>query len=538
MIPKPFQHQINAGYKINNLPYCALFADMGTGKSRIAIDWFTSKIDDQHAIDRVVIIAPSIVGEQWIDEQLPEHCGVHYKAHAFESKHTQKAVRKLDNFIMSAKYGKGLHILCIHFEVFVSNKGADLIKQFLSTSTNRPVIIVDESSRIKNPDAKSVKNIIKLRHDYPSSFRMIMSGTPASKSPVDLWSQFDFLTNNYFNCGYVVFKALHSVRAYKKLRIKGRLVSIETTLDKADYDKIKRIIAKNTKDGVMHPAVPAMVQQRFGINDYDFWFIYNSPKFQRFKDMDKLQEKIAPITFAVKKDDCADIPKKVYQKIQCQLNPEQKRLIKDLLKYSATVYNGEMLTVELKALIGLRVLQICGGNFSHLTDLEGKYATTPIKGVNHKIKYLMEDIPEIGEQQFIICAVYTPEVIEITKQVKRVTDIGTIHGKTPQRERREIVNDFKAGNLQGLIMNPTVGGYGLNLQMARIQYWYSRNYRTEVRLQAEDRLHRIVGTVESPVYKDLISDISFERDVLDVLQEGKDINDVFVNRSVNEIFKL
>jgi len=538
MIPEPFPHQTTALLKLRSLPYAALFSDMGTGKSRIAIDWFIYK--NQHeGSDRIVVIAPSVVGRQWIDEQLPIHCGVHYKAHAYESKYTKKAIRKLDNFIMSAKYGKGIHILCIHYEVFAAKKGREIVNQFLSTSKNTPIFIVDESSRIKNPDAKSVKNITALRaaKAYPNSFRMIMSGTPASKSPVDLWSQFDFLTNNYFNCGYVVFKSIHSVRAYKKIKVKGRLVAIETTLDRDTYDKIKKIITKNTKNGKLHDAVPAMVQKRFGITSEDFWFVLNSPRFQRFKNMDKLQEKIAPVTYAVKLDDCVKIPPKIYQKISCGLNSEQKRLIKDLIKYSATVYDDEMLTVDIKALMGLRVLQICGGNFSHLTDLEGKFGTTPIKGVNSKIQYLMNDIPEIGSQQFLICAVYTPEILAIHKQVSKITDIGMLYGKTPQNERDRVLTDFKAGHLQGIVMNPFVGGYGLNLQMARVQYWYSRNYRTEVRLQAEDRLHRI-GTVKSPIYKDLLSDISFERDVLEVLQEGKDVNSVFVNKAVNEIFKV
>jgi len=536
MIPEPFPHQVTANNKLNPLQYAALFADMGTGKTRIAIDWFIHKLNTIGS-DRVVIIAPSVVGEQWVDEQLPEHCGVHYKTHAFEAKSTQKALRKLDNFIMSAKYAEGLHILCIHFETFVGNKGQDLIQQFLSTSNKAPIIIVDESSRIKNPDAISVKHIVALRHTYPNSFRMIMSGTPASKSPVDLWSQFDFLTQNYFNCGYVVFKAAHSVRIDKKFKVKGRLMTREMTLDRDTYDSIKKIIAKNTFQGRLHEAVPAMVQKRFGIAAHDFEFVRNSPKFQRFRNMDKLQEKIAPVTYAVKLDDCADIPKKIHRKIKLPLNPEQKRLIKDLIKYSATVYDGEMLTIDIKALIGLRVLQICGGNFSHLTDLEGKFATTPIKGVNYKMKYLMEDIPEIGDQQFIICAVYTPEVIEINKQISRITDIGKLHGDTPKQERTRVIREFKAGHLQGMVMNPSVGGYGLNLQMARIQYWYSRNYKTEARLQAEARGRRIT-TVKSPIYKDLLSDISFEDNVLEVLQEGKDINDIFVNKAINEVFKL
>jgi SNF2 family DNA or RNA helicase len=531
--PAALPHQIEAHTKFLNLKQAALLADMGTGKTRIAVDWFQAK-----DVDRVVVIAPSIVAKQWVNEQLKEHCcNVHYKALAYKSKHTNKYTRKLDNFIMSAKYAKGLHILCLHFETFVNKVGTDLVSQFLSTSKKDPVIIVDESSRIKNPDAKSVRNILKLRSQYPNSYRMIMSGTPASKSPVDLWSQFEFLTPNFFNCGYVAFNAIHTVRTQKYVKVKGRLITIETTLDKDTYDKIKLIIARNTKDGVLHPDVPNMVQQKFKIDSNDFQFVMNSQHFQRFKHMDAIQNKIAPITYAIKREDCVDLPPKIYKRIPCQLNPEQKRLIKELVKYSATVYRGDTLTVEVKALIGLRVLQICGGNFSHLTDLEGKFESKPIKGVNHKLNYLIGDIPEIGEQQFTVCAVYTPEIIEIYKQAQKIADVGCLYGATSENERDRVIADFKEGRIQGLIMNPQVGGFGLNLQNATVQYWFSRNYRTEVRLQTEDRQHRI-GTVKSPIYKDLVSEIQWEEDVLDVLQEGREINDVFLNKNINDIFKL
>lgn len=536
MRPPRLAHQQAAHEKLSTLKFAALFADMGTGKTRIAIDWVLHK-RERDGVSHALVIAPSVVAAQWVTEQLPLHCNVHYNAHAYQAKTTKKYLATLDRFMLSAKYSKALSFLCVNFETFATDKGLTLVAQFLSKCASPPALIVDESSRIKNPDAISVKNIVKLRTLYPNSYRLIMSGTPASKSPVDLWSQFDFLTTNYFRSGYVAFKNTYTVRCHKKLTLKGRLVSIETTIDKYTYDKIKRVIAQNTKNGKMHPDVPELIQQRFAISAADFWFVYNSPIFQRFKHMDKLQQHIAPVTYAVKRSDCIDLPPKIYQTIQCPLNTQQKKLIKELVAYSATVYAGEMLTVNVKALIGLRILQICGGHFSHLTDIEGVYDTVPIKGANSKINYLLGDIPEIGNQQFIICAVYSAEIEDIINKVGKVADVAALYGKTTTKDRAYAVEAFKAGDLQGLIMNPSVGGYGLNLQASSVQYWYSRNYRTEARLQTEDRQHRI-GTTISPVYKDLVSDISFEQQVLDVLKEGKDINEVFVNKTINEVFEV
>lgn len=534
---KPFPHQQEAFDKHKDQDFLALLADMGTGKSKIAIDIIAYKyLKGLH--NRVLVIAPNAVHPQWADEQFPIHCPVPFEALSYSVKKTNKVIKERDMFMLQSKVDdERLRVFTINIEAFARDAGLKVAQQFLNTSKKPPAIIVDEASRIKNPSAKTVKGIKVLRDIYPDSFRLVLTGTPAAKKPVDLWSIYDFLQRKYMGCSYTAFQARYSLMYKAKLKIKGRTVVISKPLNAAVYKQIRQMILYNSEGKDLTDMQVHEIKHKFGLTDSDFWTIMGSANFLEHKNIKELQEKIAPVTFAVSKDDALELPPKIYQRIVLELNKEQKALIKNLVKHSVAIYEDEELTVEIKALLGTRVLQICGGFFSHHTEVEGKYDITPIKGVNAKLEFLVKDLEELGNQQFIIWAVFSPEIEAIQKRLLSDYEVETLNGETPKDKRQEIVNAFKRGEIQGLISHPEVGGYGLNLQGAGVQYWYSRNYRTEARLQAEDRSHRI-GITESPIYKDLTYNIKFEQAVLDSLQSGQELNAHFLSKDINELFKI
>jgi SNF2 family DNA or RNA helicase len=182
------------------------------------------------------------------------------------------------------------------------------------------------------------------------------------------------------------------------------------------------------------------------------------------------------------------------------------------------------------------VLQICGGNLAVHTEKEGEYSTVPIKGKNAKLDYILSDLEET-QQQCIVWACFRAEIDLLHFELGKKHSVVAMSGDTPKQIRAANIERFKTGEARILVAHPEVGGYGLNLQNAGLQYWYSRSYRTESRLQAEDRSHRI-GTVRSPIYKDLVYNSVFEKNVLDVLREGADINSRLVSASLNDLFKI
>lgn len=538
MKTKPYPHQNEAYDKGKDADIFALLADMGVGKSKVFIDICDYKYRKGY-VDRVVVIGPSGVHEQWVDEQYPEHCSSDYKALAYTSKTTLKEVRRLDYFMYEAHTDRSkLFVFTINIESFKTKKGIELVERFFNTAKCGCAIGVDEASIIKTPDIVTVRNVKKLRDKYKHSFRCVMTGTPAAKGPVNLWSIFDFLKRNYMGCSYVAFTMMHSV-IYKKKFMRGKqLVTTKDTITREVFDKVKTVINKNLDvNGKPKDTMVDYIRDRFGLSYNNFWIIANSDRFVRYKGLDKIQKRIDPDTFSVKKSDCLELPPKIYEQKLFKLNPHQKELIRQLEKYSLATYGDKEITLELKAMLYLRVAQICGGFFAHHTDIEGKYDVTPVKGKNAKLEFIKNDLEEVGDIPTITWAVYSAEIEMLERELRRDFNVASMYGNTNKFDRGEIVQKFKKGEIDHLVANPAVAGFGYNFQHAGLQYWYSRNFRTELRIQAEDRNYRI-GTTKSPIYKDLLIDIPAELRILQTLKEEADVNEVFISKGLKDIFKL
>ena len=531
---KPFAHQLEAFEKFKDAKIMALNADMGVGKTKIAIDIAVYKYLIGE-VDRVFVIAPSGIHHQWVDEQIPEHCGVEHTSLSYNSKKTLKVLREIDHFFYNLT-GK-LAFFTVNIESFARPIGLELADRFFK-GCDKGMIIVDEASIIKTPDIKTVRNVKKLRDKHPNFVRCTMTGTPAAKGPVNLWSIYDFLKRNYMGCSYVAFKAQHVIMFRQVVRrLKGRFIEANLDLNQEYFDKVKSFIATvrlNKKTLTDYDI--ANIRKRFGLTMSDYCLIDQMDTFTKYKNIDQLKQKIEPDTFAVNKADCLDLPPKIYRVEKFKLNPKQKELIQNLKKYAVATYQGEALTLDMKALLGLRILQICGGFFSHHTDIEGEYDQLPVAGKNAKLEFLRRELDEIGSQQSIIWAVYTAEIEMLQEELSKQHSIAMVFGETKDDERRKVINKFKRGQIQHLVANPAVVGMGYNLQNAAVQYWYSRNYRTEHRIQAEDRNYRI-GTEKSPIIVDLVYDIEIEKVVLETIRNEKAINDFFVNKQAKELFK-
>jgi len=531
---EPFPHQSECFKEFKFAKIVALNADMGVGKTKMAIDIlaFRHLLND---VDRVVVIAPNGVHAQWLDGQFPKHCPVAYEGHVYTASRTNKNLRSQDLFFYNCKESKALCVLTINIETFARDKGLQLVDRLFATSRTGVAIVVDEASKIKTPDITTTKNVKKLRDKYPNAFRITMTGTPAAKGPVNLWSIYDFLQKNYMKCSYIAFKMRHTITFRKTIHARGRIVQKQEPITEKLFNLVKREIKLRKDQDCFDDDAVEDIKYKYGLSTSNFWMIHNLKQYQKYRGIDKLKEYIRPDTYSISKADCLELPPKIKEKKYFNLNKHQKELINNLRKYAVATYQGEELTIEVKALLGLRVLQICGGFFSHHTDIEGKYDILPVKGKNAKLDFIKHDLMEVGNEQSIIWAVYRPEITLLCKELSKDYSIGRLDGLDDNPEnRRKTVNAFKNGDIQHLVSHPEVGGMGYNFQNASVQYWYSRNYRTEARIQAEDRSYRI-GTTKSPIYKDLLYRTPFEEIVLATLQDEMAINSQFVKNSFEEI---
>jgi len=119
------------------------------------------------------------------------------------------------------------------------------------------------------------------------------------------------------------------------------------------------------------------------------------------------------------------------------------------------------------------------------------------------------DLCEEVQGKAIIWATWTRDIRSIATALRDCYDVqavSTLHGETPDSERQKIVESFqdRQSELRFLVGHPRTGGYGLTLTAASTVIYYSNSYDLELRVQSEDRAHRI-GQTNKVTYVDLIS---------------------------------
>jgi SNF2 family DNA or RNA helicase len=325
--------------------------------------------------------------------------------------------------------------------------------------------IIDESTTIKNRNAARTKNLISLRKR--SKYRRILTGSPITKSPMDLFSQCMFLDEKAL--GFNSYFAFQARYANVQRRTMGH----------------------------------RSFQQVVG-----------------YRRLDELSVKLDLFSNRILKEDCLDLPPKVYIRRDVQLTPEQNSLYIQMKKLAlAKLENGELATTSSVLTQIMRLQQICCG---FLQPDEGPIEYLP----NNRLNELL-DITEELQGKAIIWASYTHDIQQISSSLRDrfgPESVATYYGATPQDERQEIVNTFQDKNspMRFFVGQPRTGGYGITLTAANTMIYYSNSYDLEIRLQSEDRAHRI-GQKNKVTYIDLVSPDTIDEKILQALRNKIDL---------------
>lgn len=166
--------------KLSRLKVGALFMEMGTGKTKVALDLMNSK---RHKVDYMLWICP------------------------FSIKSEIDAERR--------KWHEDLPVDIVGCES-IGSSDRIYLETLRKVSGRRTFIVVDESLKIKNRDAKRTRRILQLGE--AAEYKLILNGTPLSKNVLDLWTQMQFLSPKILRMGYNEFK-----NTYCEYYIRGRL---------------------------------------------------------------------------------------------------------------------------------------------------------------------------------------------------------------------------------------------------------------------------------------------------------------------------
>lgn len=168
-----YAYQLEAVEAVKNLPYAALFHEMGLGKTKIALDLSLEWIRDS-SVDSVLIVTKNGLVANWVDE---------IRRHTYLSAHVLDQNRSSNFFVLNS----ASRLYLTHYEAVKSEERR--LKLFLKT--RRVATILDESHKIKNPQSDTAKVFHRLSGGFAR--RVIMTGTPVANRPFDLWSQIYFL---------------------------------------------------------------------------------------------------------------------------------------------------------------------------------------------------------------------------------------------------------------------------------------------------------------------------------------------------------
>lgn len=465
MATEPFAYQKKEFEKTKNEIAYAYFWDMGTGKTKMMLDtcgWLYA----QGEIDGLLVVAPNGVHQNWISDEIPKHLhkSVEYSAMSYST--TKYKTIKHKEQLEAVINASGLAVLTISYDAFVTSHGKAAAKQFLTT--RKCLYVLDESTRIKNPNAERTK-VILASAPY-GKYRRILTGTPIANGPFDVYSQMKFLDKDYWLPhgfgSYTIFKFFFGVFHKMTNPANGRLFDHLTSYQNLDI--LNRILNQRST--------------------------------------------------RVTKDQVLDLPKKLYTKRYFDMTAKQLEMYHRLrLEFIAEI-DGSEVNAALAVVRMTRLQQVLSGYVGTISD-DGERDTKVIGDVNARLDCLRDVLEDIVGP-VIIWAKFTKDIDLICQMLgkKAVRYDGQVGDEGRQQARWK----FHNGEATYFVANQQCGGEGLTLNEAKTVVYYNNTFKLPERLQSEDRCHRI-GQTENVTYIDIVCKGTIDEKIAKALVEKQDV---------------
>ncbi len=467
---KPFPHQWASYKKTRDQINHALFWDQGLGKTALCIAT-VAHLFRTDKIDGVLIIAPGGVESNWTNDEIPDHLPDEIDRECFFWSSPKSTTKKFKESFEAFMEVKELKILAMSYDAMMTDRGAKAAKKFLTE--NRVFYIVDESTRIKTPDAKTTKRVVASRR-Y-ARYRRALNGTPVEDSPFALYTQIKFVDPH-----------------------------IWTALGINTYTQFKSFFGE------------------FRSMQYGSGKAF--PELVKYRNLDILNKALHEAGERLLKEDHLDLPPKVYQKRRFELSPKQRRLYKELKEhYTLMLDSGEPMDAEMAIVRLIRFQQICSGYLPKGEDDAELVEIEP--GKNPRIK-LLASVLEDTSGSAIIWAKYNKDVDAIVELLtKRGESFVTYDGRTSPEDREKAKRDFQSGKVRFFVAKPQAAGRGLTLTAATTVVYYNNGFSADLRKQSEDRAHRI-GQTKTVVYVDLLATDTVDEHILSVLRKKREMSSI------------
>lgn len=452
-----FEHQSMVYQRAKDREYFALFLEQGLGKTKIAIDLLEYHFTN-HKIDAAIVVTTKGLMGNWAYTELPKHSECHHSKYIWNKSGT-----------LPAKHENILAYFIVNIDALIGDRIVPVLREFFNQYKN-VAFVLDESTVAKNIKAKRTKNAIAIAQRC--KYRYIMSGTPVTNSPMDLFSQCQILSK-----GVLGHNSLHSFKGVYADEVK-------VTMGNRSFNKIVG-----------------------------------------YRNLDELTDRIQKFSSILKKKDCLNLPDKIYRTVPVDFTPQQAVIYKDLSeKAVAYVEENEITVVNTLSMI-TKLLQICAGQMKIGND----YTTIP----NNRLDVLEELIEECPGKT-IVWTSFVGTALDIRDRLE--SRAVHLPSGLDVDKRHEIITAFREGDTKVLIANPASAGHGITLTESSNVIYYSNSWNYEYRAQSEDRNHRIGQTesvlytdliTPNTVEQKVVALLQNKKDLANMIITPEDIRKVF-----------
>lgn len=461
-IATPYKHQKDIFEKTRGWEFYGLWWEMGVGKTKPLLDTIAWQFLNKE-LDGALIVSDKGAYLNWPLEEVPKHFPpwIPRREAVWKSRMGKKEEAKCMD-ILTAQDDL-LDIAYVNIEALSTQRAYEWALTFLKL--HHAIMIVDESTSIKNPKALRTRATISL--GAFAEYRRIATGTPFTNNPLDLFSQCEFLKPGIL--GHRSFSSFRSRYA------------------------IMREIKLGTR--------------RF-------------MKVDGFVNLQELESRIRDFSSRLLKSECLDLPEKIYETQYIELTQEQIALYRKFKEEAVVLLDSGLLTSTSAITTVEKLHQICCG---HVRDDEGNINDLP-NGRMESLLDLLDNIPG----KVIIWAHYQRDVELIMAAIReKFQSTGQFpvdyYGKTKQDDRVTTIHHFMNNTAcRWFVGSPATGGKGITLTVAHNVIYYSCGYNLEDRLQSEDRAHRI-GQKQNVIYTDLTTVGTIEQKILKALRQKKEL---------------
>lgn len=470
---KSMSHQLKARAAAAGKPAFAYLMEMGTGKSKTVIDemwqlWVEGKIQ------QVIVFAGKGSYADWYYEHLPLHIpeNLPIRSYLWTGAGTKSDQKNQRDYLIAGNGSFRWMIMNIE-AAGVSKKAQDFVIDCMKQC--KTAVIIDESTSIKNWESKRCQFMSRVVKPM-SAYRRGLTGTPVLNSPADLWGLYMFLgpyllrQNSFYG-----FRARYC-----------QTVEIDATSRRPDGSTTKRKVIKEVGA----------------------------------KNVQDLAELLKESSFRVRKEDCLDLPPKMYKIQGVEMTDEQYSHYNSLVNSGlAMLPDGGMFNVTNVMTQMLKAHQVLCGYL--VDDNKNVFALK-----NNRNDIIMEQVETLGDrEQVVIWFAYRKCLDDVAKMLRDAYGWNSVveyHGGTSQGERTANLKLFENGKAQFFLSTVHTGCRGIKLITAKHTIYHSNTYNLEHRLQSEDRNHRI-GQHWPVTYTDLLCRGTLEEKIVQSLRNKIDI---------------